>query len=226
MLRHQVRPPRRRSPAVGYLGSCQLSACAAFGRGWKQLSSASLKPPEAPTGEVQPCHRTPLGATSRDNSRQVARRCSIWQGLEAAWTCQPAAEPTSSFKFQHSGSGLAYRFVLRLLRCGQVLCNEEGVPIREMRDDDVAARELTLDSKMRAFFRLSNFSHRCRLQLSTSFCHALNRHTPFAKAAPQHHLTRMEGYRIVNESGAAQDRSPVSTRAKRCPRMSYEEVSG
>ena len=42
----------------------------------------------------------------------------------------------------------------------QVLCNEAGVPIDEMRDDDVAARELTLDSKMRAFFRLSNFSHR------------------------------------------------------------------
>lgn len=31
----------------------------------------------------------------------------------------------------------------------------------------MAARELTLDSKMRAFFRLSNFSHRYELNLST-----------------------------------------------------------
>ena len=43
----------------------------------------------------------------------------------------------------------------------QVLCNEAGVPVHEMMDDDVAARELTLDTKMRAFFRLSAFSHRC-----------------------------------------------------------------
>ena len=43
----------------------------------------------------------------------------------------------------------------------QVLCNEAGVPVDEMLDDDVAARELTLDTKMRAFFRLSAFSHRC-----------------------------------------------------------------
>lgn len=48
----------------------------------------------------------------------------------------------------------------KLILLPQVLCNEAGVPIDEMRDDDVAARELTLDSKMRAFFRLSNFSHR------------------------------------------------------------------
>ncbi len=51
--------------------------------------------------------------------------------------------------------------------CQQVLCNEAGVPIHEMRDDDVAARELTLDSKMRAFFRLSNFSHRYELNTSS-----------------------------------------------------------
>ena len=51
--------------------------------------------------------------------------------------------------------------------CKQVLCNEAGMPIHEMRDDDVAARELTLDSKMRAFFRLSNFSHRCELNQIT-----------------------------------------------------------
>ena len=43
----------------------------------------------------------------------------------------------------------------------QVLCNEAGMPVHEMMDDDVAARELTLDTKMRAFFRLSAFSHRC-----------------------------------------------------------------
>ena len=42
-----------------------------------------------------------------------------------------------------------------------MLCNEAGVPVHEMMDDDVAARELTLDTKMRAFFRLSAFSHRC-----------------------------------------------------------------
>ena len=42
----------------------------------------------------------------------------------------------------------------------QVLCNEAGVPLDEMMDDDVAARELALDSKMRAFFRISTFSHR------------------------------------------------------------------
>ena len=53
----------------------------------------------------------------------------------------------------------------------QVLCNEAGVPVHEMMDDDVAARELTLDTKMRAFFRLSAFSHRCAASAS-------NRATP------------------------------------------------
>ena len=48
----------------------------------------------------------------------------------------------------------------------QVLCNEAGVPVHEMMDDDVAARELTLDTKMRAFFRLSAFSHRCAASAS------------------------------------------------------------
>ena len=52
----------------------------------------------------------------------------------------------------------------------QVLCNEAGVPVHEMMDDDVAARELTLDTKMRAFFRLSAFSHRCAAPASTPGC--------------------------------------------------------
>lgn len=47
-----------------------------------------------------------------------------------------------------------------LLRLPQVLCNEAGMPIDQMTDGDIAAREVTLDTKMRAFFRLSNFSHR------------------------------------------------------------------
>ena len=53
----------------------------------------------------------------------------------------------------------------------QVLCNEAGVPVHEMMDDDVAARELTLDTKMRAFFRLSAFSHRCAAPASIQVSH-------------------------------------------------------
>lgn len=72
----------------------------------------------------------------------------------------------------------------------QVLCNEAGVPVHEMMDNDVAARELTLDTKMRAFFRLSAFSHRCAASAS-------NRATPlhptsvrlWAAASIQWHCT-------------------------------------
>ena len=123
--------------------------------------------------------------------------CGIWQRLEAALACQlTTAELISSFRsidFQHLGPRLAYRLVLTLLCCGQVLCNEAGVPVREMRDDDVAARELSLDSKMRAFFRLSNFSHRCCWRkLSTCSCQMLATLTPMvcqddASASPKKH---------------------------------------
>ncbi|CAK0780533.1 hypothetical protein CVIRNUC_005084 [Coccomyxa viridis] len=61
-----------------------------------------------------------------------------------------------------SGSlqGIILRSQILVMLRHQVLCNEAGVPVHEMMDNDVAARELTLDTKMRAFFRLSAFSHR------------------------------------------------------------------
>lgn len=45
----------------------------------------------------------------------------------------------------------------------QVFCDEAGVPVTALPDADVSLHEQALDSQMRAFFRLTSFSHRSSL---------------------------------------------------------------
>ena len=42
----------------------------------------------------------------------------------------------------------------------QEFCDEAGVPVTALPQEDLSVHEQTLDSQMRAFFRLTSFSHR------------------------------------------------------------------
>jgi hypothetical protein len=42
----------------------------------------------------------------------------------------------------------------------QVFCDEAGVPVTALPEEDISVHEQALDSQMRAFFRLTSFSHR------------------------------------------------------------------
>lgn len=48
----------------------------------------------------------------------------------------------------------------------QVFCDEAGVPVTALPEEDISVHEQALDSQMRAFFRLTSFSHRYMLPLS------------------------------------------------------------
>ncbi len=42
----------------------------------------------------------------------------------------------------------------------QVFCDEAGIPVRAIPGQDALVHERVLDSKMRAFFRLTSYAHR------------------------------------------------------------------